>query len=152
MQVLYIDVAKVDRDVAHVVMAIHVCFKCMFQMFHLFQTYVASVLSGCCKSTTGCCIYIHACYKHMFLSVSYKCLQVFHVYVVYVCNGFQVFSGVFASVSYDCFKCFIYLLLYVVTVASGCFSSRSGVAHGMRVGSGWRCGPTTMALALEPEH
>jgi hypothetical protein len=25
--VLYIDVAKVERDVAHVVMAIHVCFK-----------------------------------------------------------------------------------------------------------------------------
>ena len=40
---LYIDVAKVDRDVAHVGMAIHVCFKCMFQMFHLVQTYVASV-------------------------------------------------------------------------------------------------------------
>ena len=40
---LYIDVAKVDRDVAHVVMAIHICFKCMFQKFYLFQTYVASV-------------------------------------------------------------------------------------------------------------
>ena len=30
------DVAKVDQDVAHVAMAIHVCFKCMFQKFHLF--------------------------------------------------------------------------------------------------------------------
>ena len=29
---LYIDVAKVDRDVAHVVMSIHVYFKSMFQM------------------------------------------------------------------------------------------------------------------------
>jgi hypothetical protein len=37
------DVAKVDRNVAHVAMAMHVCFKCMFQMFHLYQTYVASV-------------------------------------------------------------------------------------------------------------
>ena len=46
---LYINVVKVDRDVAHVVIAIHVYFKCMFEMFHLFQTYVASVLSGCCK-------------------------------------------------------------------------------------------------------
>ena len=46
--VLNLDVAKVDWDVAHVAMAIHVCCKCMFQMFHLFQTYVASVLSGCC--------------------------------------------------------------------------------------------------------
>jgi hypothetical protein len=37
------DVAKVDQDLAHVALAIHVCFKCMFQMFHLYQTYVASI-------------------------------------------------------------------------------------------------------------
>jgi hypothetical protein len=37
----YIDVAEVDWDVTHVVMAIHVCFKCMFQMF--------SVPDVCCK-------------------------------------------------------------------------------------------------------
>ena len=36
LQVLHINVAKVNRDVAHVIMAIHVYFKCMFQMFHLF--------------------------------------------------------------------------------------------------------------------
>ena len=39
---LYIDVAKVDQDVAYVVMAIHVCFKCMFQIF-------SSVPDECCK-------------------------------------------------------------------------------------------------------
>jgi hypothetical protein len=33
LQVYHLYVAKVDRDVAHVAMAIHVCFKCMFQMF-----------------------------------------------------------------------------------------------------------------------
>jgi hypothetical protein len=37
------NVAKVDRDVAYVAMAMHVCFKCMFQIFYLYQTYVASV-------------------------------------------------------------------------------------------------------------
>jgi hypothetical protein len=42
----YIGVAKIDRDVAHVVVAIHICFKCMFQLFHLSQTYVVSVSSG----------------------------------------------------------------------------------------------------------
>jgi hypothetical protein len=65
LQVLHFDVAKVDRDVAYVAIAIHVCFKCLFQMFHLFlffkmfvvsvficmlhifHTHVASVLSGC---------------------------------------------------------------------------------------------------------
>jgi hypothetical protein len=48
--VLYIDVGKVDWDVAHVVMVIHVCFKRMFQMFHLFHMYVAGVLSRYCKT------------------------------------------------------------------------------------------------------
>ena len=32
-----------------------------------------------------------------------------------------------SSVSEVCFKCFIYLQMYVTTVASGCFKSRSGV-------------------------
>ena len=41
---LYIDVVKVDQDVAHVVMAIHACFKCMFQIFYLFQTNVDSCM------------------------------------------------------------------------------------------------------------
>jgi hypothetical protein len=43
--VLY-HVAKIMWDVAHVAMVIHVYFKCIF---HLFQKYVTSVLSGCCK-------------------------------------------------------------------------------------------------------
>jgi hypothetical protein len=35
IQVAKVDwnVAKVDLDVAHVAMAIHVCFKCMFHVF-----------------------------------------------------------------------------------------------------------------------
>ena len=33
LQVLYIDVAKVDLDIAYVVMAIHIYFKYMFQIF-----------------------------------------------------------------------------------------------------------------------
>ena len=64
LQDLCMDVEKVDRDVAYVAMAIHVCCKRLFQMFHLFfqmyvanvfiwllhmfHTYVANVLSGCC--------------------------------------------------------------------------------------------------------
>ena len=38
----YLEVAKIDRDVAHVVIATHVCYKCMFQMFQLFS-------KACCK-------------------------------------------------------------------------------------------------------
>jgi hypothetical protein len=37
LQVFYLDVAKLDLDVAYVAMAIHVCFKRMFQVFRLFS-------------------------------------------------------------------------------------------------------------------
>jgi hypothetical protein len=44
LQEFCIDVVKVDRDITYVAMAIHVCCKRLFQMFHLFfQTYIASV-------------------------------------------------------------------------------------------------------------
>jgi hypothetical protein len=64
LQVFHTDVAKVDQDIAYLAIAIHVCCKRLFQMFHLFfqtyvanvfiwmlhmfQTYVASIISGRC--------------------------------------------------------------------------------------------------------
>jgi hypothetical protein len=36
LQMFYLDVSKVDLGVADVAMAIHACFKRMFQVFHLF--------------------------------------------------------------------------------------------------------------------
>ena len=69
------DVAKVDRGVAHVAMAMHICFKCMFQMFHLYQTYVA----------------IHLDVVKVDLDVAYTCMfqvfQVFHTFVASVLSG-----------------------------------------------------------------
>jgi hypothetical protein len=47
LQVLHTDVAKVDQDITHVEYVASIldeCFKYLFKMFHLFQTYVASVL------------------------------------------------------------------------------------------------------------
>jgi hypothetical protein len=123
----YLNVAKVDLDVAY---------TCMLQA-----------------------------YVQVFLGVSYIYLQVFYLDVAYVCDGFQVcfrrFSQVFqmlvSSVSSFLF-CMLQLVsgcvLYVTTVVSGCFKSRSGVAHVIRMGSGWRRGrclgwrePTADALA-----
>ena len=112
LHAFHLDVAKVDRDVAHVVMVILVCCNCMFQMFYLFfQTYVASV------------------FIWMF--------HMFHTYVTGVLSGcsvclpwFQVFFQVFfASVSYVYFKYFICLQTYVVSVVSECFKNKTGVAH-----------------------
>jgi hypothetical protein len=58
----HLDVTK-GSGVAYVEIATHICFKCMFHMFQLFQTYVANVYSKCfsCFQTyvasvsSGCC-------------------------------------------------------------------------------------------------
>jgi hypothetical protein len=123
LQALYVDVAKVDRDVAHVVMAIHVCFKCISKMFHLFQMNVAIGLFGCCKSGSRCYIYMHVA------SICFKYFQVFHTYIckcfIWMLHMFAMvfkcFSGAFASVSCAFF--------YVATVASRCFKSTFWVLH-----------------------
>jgi hypothetical protein len=151
LQALYIDVTKVDWDVADVVMAIHICFKCISQMFHL----------DVAKVDLDVYMYV--------ASIRFKC---FYVFDTYVCKCFiwmlqmfamvfKYFSSIFVSVSNAYFKCFIYLFLYVTTVASKCFKSRLCVAHVMRVRSGWwrgrrsgrrpkRHGPIAGTLAREP--
>jgi hypothetical protein len=111
LQVFHINIAKVDQDVAHVAMTIHICFKCRFQMFHLFQIYVVSVSFGCCKSRFGCCIYMQ-----VFRMFSYVYCKCFHLDV---CNGctrgfkfflmfLQVFQTNIASVSTVSDVCYKY--------------------------------------------
>jgi hypothetical protein len=105
--VFYIDVAKVDRDIANVVRAIHVCFKCMFQIFYLFQTYIASVSSRYCKYRFGCCIYIFMCFKCFHTYVA----SVFHLDVaMFVMDKhvFFKFFWCFVNVLDVCCKCFSY--------------------------------------------
>ena len=105
-----IDVVKVDRDYC-------ICYNGYTCMLQASVSNVLSVLLDvCCK-----CFYLDVAY------VSHICLQVF-LPGCCICFAmtFQVFLGVFASVSNACFKCFICLLLYVASVASGCFKSRSG--------------------------
>jgi hypothetical protein len=48
LQMFHIDVVKVDWDVTYVASVLEVCCKCLFKIFHLFQTYVASALYGYC--------------------------------------------------------------------------------------------------------
>jgi dolichyl-phosphate-mannose--protein O-mannosyl transferase len=56
-------------DVAYVTVALPACFKRIFQVFHMFQTYVASISS---RDVAYVVMSIHACFKHMF--------QVFHLF------------------------------------------------------------------------
>jgi hypothetical protein len=66
LQVFHTDVVKLDRDVAYVAMAIQVCCKRLFQMFHLFFRRMLQVF------LFGCCI----CFTHT--------LQVFYLDITYV--------------------------------------------------------------------
>jgi hypothetical protein len=61
LQVLYIGIAKIDGDVAHVVMTTHVCFKCIFKCF--------------------------ICSRRM-LQVFYLDVAKVDLNVAYICNGF----------------------------------------------------------------
>jgi hypothetical protein len=88
--VFHIDVTKVDQDVAHVAMIVHVCCKLLFLMFiYFFRRMLQVRLSGCC-----------ICFHTYDASVLSGCCVCFY-------NGFKCFSGVFASVSDACFKSFI---------------------------------------------
>jgi hypothetical protein len=89
------NVAKVDRDVAHVAIAIHVCCKRLFEMFHpFFQTCVASAL-------TGFCICFHtdvASVCSNFFSISNERCKCF-IWMLHMSH---------TDVAHVCFKCFIY--------------------------------------------
>jgi hypothetical protein len=105
-----------------------VCSKCFIirRMLQVFS-------SGCCKSRSRCCIYKHVA------SVFFKWFEVFHTFVASISSGgLQWFPSVFRCFC-KCFKRMFQVFhlssLHIATVAFGCFKSRSGDAHGMRVGS-----------------
>ena len=86
LQALYIDVVKLDWDVAHVVKAINVCFKCISQMFYLFP-------DECCKR-----FYLDV--GKVDLDVAYTCML-----QTYVSSVIRCFIHIFASVSSGCCIC-----------------------------------------------
>jgi hypothetical protein len=98
--VFQMDVAKVDRDVAHVVVVIHVRCKHLFQMVHMFfQMYVACVFLWLHMFHTyvaivlcGCCIYFAMTFSSVFMCF-FKC--------------FGLIFQVFHLSSNTCYKCFI---------------------------------------------
>jgi hypothetical protein len=79
--VLYIDVAKVDRDIAHVVMVIHVCFKCFICSRRLLQVFYLNVAKVVLDVVYTCMLQAYVsfrCFIHMFASIlsgCYICLQ-----------------------------------------------------------------------------
>jgi hypothetical protein len=90
--VFYIGVAKIDRDIALAAMALHVCFKCIFQLFHLFQTYVVNASSDCCKSRSECSIYMHIA------SICFKCFWLLQTYVSSASSGCCIYFAMVTHV------------------------------------------------------
>jgi hypothetical protein len=80
----------------------------------VFQTFVLSVLSRCCKSRSGMLAYVamtkYACCKTVF--------QVFQVFQTYAAN---VLSECFKSKSWYCTRCNGYTRMFQVLVSSVCF-------------------------------
>jgi hypothetical protein len=118
LQVFHVNVVKVNRNVTYVAMAIHICCKCLFQMFQQFQMDVVHVLSGCCIYFTVMLQVFHPDVAYVFMHM----LQVFHLDVAYVLQWLHT-----------CFRCmlqvFQWFRAYVANVSSKCCKNRSGVAH-----------------------
>jgi hypothetical protein len=134
-QVFYIGVAKVDQDVAHVAMATHVCFKCMFQMFHLFQTpgdvalkaqveniYISSVSEVRYKFSVVKVdrdVAHVAMATHVCSSVRSKCficfrcmLEVFYLNVAKV-DLDVAYTCMLQAYVFKCFRCFIHCKCFI---------------------------------------
>jgi hypothetical protein len=69
------DVVKVDQDIAYVVSVSDVHCKSLFKIFHMFQTYIASVLSECCICYIG---YVASVCSKYFICFS-RMLELFHL-------------------------------------------------------------------------
>jgi hypothetical protein len=115
--VFHIDVAKIDRDVAHIVMVVYVYCKRLFQMFYLF--FFRRMLQVC---LFGC----HICFTHMLqeyvrnvLAVSVLCCnKYFHVanckFFMWMLRMFHtlcckcMFQIFYLRQTYVAFKCFVF--------------------------------------------
>jgi hypothetical protein len=95
------------------------CCKRMFQLFQIFQRYVASISYECCKSRSGCCTcYICCkCFRWILQVYCSKCFSHFR-------RMLHVFYQGVAHVSHICCKCFIRMLhmfhTYIASVSSRC--------------------------------
>jgi hypothetical protein len=90
--VFHIDIAKVDRDVAYIAMAVHICCKLLFPIFDLFfQTYVAIVFIWMLHM-------FHTYVVSIYLYVRYV-LQWFQVQVLHLSGCFKSRSRIASSSS-----------------------------------------------------
>jgi hypothetical protein len=122
--------SRPHRDMMHVAGVHFKCFRCLEVCFKCFHTDVAKID----RDVAHVAMVVHVCFKclsPMFICFFRRILQVrlsgCCIYFTHMLKVFQL----------HVFQVFHLSSLYVANVASGCFKSRSGVAHEMPMGSGW---------------
>jgi hypothetical protein len=110
LQVFYMDVVKVDRDVAYVASVLEACCKCFRGILQVCIQNISFVSDVNCKCFDLNIVYIsHICCKSMF-----QMFQLFHSYVAIIVFMLQV-----VSVLSRCCICFTNMLqVYVPNVSS----------------------------------
>jgi hypothetical protein len=107
-------------------------------MFHVFQIYVAYVLSGCCKSRSGIAYVVMVI--HVYCKCMFQMFQLFQIYVTSVSSGYciccsgytrklqvcfpniSVVSSRCCMFSSGCCICCNSYTRYVASVCSKCFT------------------------------
>jgi hypothetical protein len=120
MHVAYVSsgCCKSKSSISYVTMAIHVCCKGMVQMFHLFQTYVASVSSGYCICCSGYTHILQVCFTNVSAVSSICCMFLPRCCICSTSytRMLQVYVLNVSPISDICCKCFSWMLLYVAVV------------------------------------
>ena len=103
----------IERYIASVSEA---CCKRLFKIFHLFQTYVTSVLIWMLHMfhtyVARVCLKYFSCCNKCFHVASYKCffwmLHMFHTHVASVCSKYFIYFRCMLHSSILCCKCFMF--------------------------------------------
>jgi hypothetical protein len=126
------DVAKVDRDIAYVASVSQACCKHLFKMFHLFQTYVASVSIWM--------LYMF----HTYMSQEYVrnvstvsalyCKKCFHVVrckcFIWMLHMFRTYVSSVCSKYFICFRVYCIQVFHILEVEShGAWPGRWGMGR-----------------------
>jgi hypothetical protein len=122
-------------------MAIHICCKYMFQMFQLFQTYIVSVLFGCCICCNGYTRMLQV-YVSNVLALSNVCCKWFiqmlymlywiYTYVASVCFKCLALSNICCNITYValaihvCCKRIFVNISSVLDICCKCYMTRRG--------------------------
>jgi hypothetical protein len=85
----------------------NVCYKSMFQVFHMFHLNVVIISCGCCKNRSGCCIYCDFYVPNVLVVFPDVCCKCVYLNVACVLSECCIYFAMAFSSIFRCFyKCF----------------------------------------------